>query len=207
MPLSMSSSGILEKNKLTSDEVWVILLEFYYEGSGYVRIAQNNEDVTWNGETWLAYPAFNLGDIEETKDGEIPQLNLTIYDVYRKLIPIIDDLGGGVGGTVTVYIVHGTSAKISSEAEFEYTLDIVGTSIQGNHTINLKLGGENLYSYRIPQDRYFKDHCRYKMFKGTYCGYSGGETVCSRTFVRCKEIGNQARFGGFPGVGRTGVMK
>ena len=207
MPLNMSSAGILEKNKLNSDVAWITLLKFEYDGYGSVRIAQNNENITWDGETWLAYPAFNLGDIEETKDGEVPQLNLTIYDVYRKLIPIIEDLDGGVGATVTIYIVHGSSATITSEAEFEHTLEIVGTTIHGNHTINLKLGGENLYNYRIPQDRYLKDHCRYKKFKGNFCGYSGGESECSRTFVRCKELNNQARFGGFPGVGRTGVMK
>jgi len=38
--------------------------------------------------------------------------------------------------------------------------------------------------------------CRYKVFKGDRCGYSGGETWCDRTYVRCQTLGNTANFGG-----------
>lgn len=39
--------------------------------------------------------------------------------------------------------------------------------------------------------------CRWKKFKGTECTYSGGETWCDRTYVRCTALGNTANFGGF----------
>lgn len=203
----MSSAGIADKNKLNSNEVWALLLKFDLDGYGSLRIAQNNEDITWNGETWLAYPAFTMDDIEETTDGEIPQLSLTIHDISRRIIPIIDDLDGGVGGILTIYIVHGTSSIMTSEAEFEHELEIVGASIHGSHVIKLRLGGENLYNYRVPQDRFLRS-CRYKPFPDDpRCGYVGAETVCNRTLTRCKELGNQSRFGGFPGIGREGIMR
>jgi len=39
--------------------------------------------------------------------------------------------------------------------------------------------------------------CRWKVFKGDECGYSGSETWCDRTYARCESLGNQANFGGF----------
>ena len=32
------------------------------------------------------------------------------------------------------------------------------------------------------------------------CGYAGAETTCNKTLTRCRALGNQLRFGGFPSV-------
>lgn len=39
--------------------------------------------------------------------------------------------------------------------------------------------------------------CRWKVFKGTECQYSGAETICDRSYARCSALGNTAHFGGF----------
>jgi len=39
--------------------------------------------------------------------------------------------------------------------------------------------------------------CRWKVFKGTECGYSGSGTWCDRTYTRCAALGNTDNFGGF----------
>lgn len=39
--------------------------------------------------------------------------------------------------------------------------------------------------------------CRWKVFTGSECGYSGAETWCDRTYARCTELSNTANFGGF----------
>ena len=39
--------------------------------------------------------------------------------------------------------------------------------------------------------------CRWKVFKGTECGYSGAETQCDRSYTRCTELSNTDNFGGF----------
>jgi len=62
------------------------------------------------------------------------------------------------------------------------------------------LGAENFFLSRFPLHAYSKNICRYEVFKGTACGYSGAETTCNRTFARCIELGNQERFGGQPGL-------
>jgi len=38
--------------------------------------------------------------------------------------------------------------------------------------------------------------CRWKVFKGTECGYSGSETWCDRSYARCEQLSNTDNFGG-----------
>jgi len=38
--------------------------------------------------------------------------------------------------------------------------------------------------------------CPYRIFKGTLCGYAGGDTTCDRSFADCTSKSNTARFGG-----------
>jgi len=39
--------------------------------------------------------------------------------------------------------------------------------------------------------------CRWKVFKGTECGYVGAETLCDRGYTRCDALSNTDNFGGF----------
>jgi hypothetical protein len=39
--------------------------------------------------------------------------------------------------------------------------------------------------------------CRWKVFKGTECAYSGDVSVCDRTYEQCLSYGNTANFGGY----------
>jgi len=205
MPLTISSDAISEKNKLASRDPWLLLLEIIYPAETPVRLVWNTENIVWDGETWQAFP-FELGDIEETKEAEIPALSLVIYDIERLLIPIIDAYDGGIGAEAWVRVVH--SAHLDNAVpEFEQQFEIVEAQIGYDFSVNLKLGAENLSNRRSPADRYLKGHCRYKVFKGPECGYDGSETECDWTFERCRELGNQARFGGFPGIGKIGYWR
>ena len=39
--------------------------------------------------------------------------------------------------------------------------------------------------------------CRWKVFKGTECQYSDGQTWCDRSYSRCEVLNNTIHFGGF----------
>jgi hypothetical protein len=39
--------------------------------------------------------------------------------------------------------------------------------------------------------------CRWKVFKGDECRYSGAAPGCDRTYARCTTLGNTLHFGGF----------
>lgn len=203
MPLSISTEVLKEKNKLSSSEPWILLLEFTYPGEDPVRLAWNTEDVTWDGFTWYAAP-FELGDQEESTDATVPTVDLRIIDISRKITPLLDQYDGAVGATVILRVVHNAHLDLLTP-EYEADFKVVDTSINHLNAITFKLGAENLSNYRSPPEVFLKKHCRYKEFKGNLCGYSGTATDCDRTWERCQELGNQKRFGGFPGIGRLGV--
>ncbi|MEW5725866.1 MAG: hypothetical protein AB1896_22335 [Thermodesulfobacteriota bacterium] len=70
--------------------------------------------------------------------------------------------------------------------------------------MSFAVGGENLARRRFPRGRLLKEVCD-KRFKGARCKYAGSAATCSHTLTRCRELGNSANFGGFPGVGGGGV--
>ena len=49
-----------------------------------------------------------------------------------------------------------------------------------------------------------KDYCPFK-FKGIECGYKGAASKCNKTLKRCRELGNNERFGGEPSIPQGGL--
>lgn len=64
----------------------------------------------------------------------------------------------------------------------------------------------DILSVIVPGRIFLKSHCQWLfaspsirgMGKGQECGYTGAETECNRTRGRCRELGNQKRFGAYP---------
>ena len=204
MPLTISTNATQEKNKITSSGSFILLLEVILDGTS-VYLCNNVENITWNNIEWLAAP-FSIGDITETKEAELPTIDLSIIDLERRLTPDLENYSGGVGVGVWLRIIN-TALLNETTALREDYFDILETSVDHMNRITFKLGVENLMNYRSPKNRFLKSHCRYKVFKGNQCGYTGSETSCDRTFTRCNELGNTARFGGFPGTGSGGIFK
>ena len=69
--------------------------------------------------------------------------------------------------------------------------------------IETSLGG---YEIQAPIMKY-RTTCQVRRFKDCRCGYTGEETSCDRTFDRCKELGNQENFRGFPQMYNELVIK
>lgn len=202
MPLDISTAATEDKNKLTSNVSWIDLLEFQYETEDPVRVCSYDTEVTWNSYTW-APVAFTKPEIEETKESTIPNVSISFYDITQEITPIIDQFDGAVGANVTLYTVLSTQLA-SSTPEIEESMILLSSTIDYRSIITFKLGAENLINQKCTPNRYLKNFCRYKEFKGTLCGYVGAETECNRSFSRCKELNNQARFGGQPAMGRLG---
>ncbi len=204
MPLDISTNAIIEKNKLTSMNVELLLLEITYKTELPVRVCLNNTQITWN--RYVYYPAiFDLTGMNETKDADIPQINLTFYDINRVFIPLLEQYKGCTGANVIIRIVD---SKYLSDTipKLEELMEITDSTVTDQAVVKISLGAENLLNLRIPRNRYLKNNCRFD-FKGSLCGYNGTAGSCNRTFARCKELLNQKRFGGFPSVGKKGFFK
>ena len=78
--LSISAVSRAEKNKLSTDSVFLILLEIQL--SSVVRLVYNNEDITWKGNTWQAFP-MKLGEASEESNGSDPNISVQVDNVAQ----------------------------------------------------------------------------------------------------------------------------
>jgi len=202
MAITLPSGIITEKNKLSSTGSWIILLELAFPSESTVYLAHNTEDVAWpdgdaSEETYQAFP-FELDDVEEDGKGGLPSFTIRVSNVGRALVSIIDQHAGAIGATATLRVVHSDHLDDTNPV-FSESYTIISCSIDLQWA-TFTLGAENPLRQRSPRQRYLMDHCRYKEFKGTLCGYADAESSCDRTLKQCEDYGNSARFGGFPSI-------
>jgi len=85
VPLPLSTTAILEKNKLATDSVFLVCLEIVIPGiSQTVRVVNNTEDIVWNGYTWSRIQ-FQLEDIRGNAAGEVPRVDLRLDNTQQVL--------------------------------------------------------------------------------------------------------------------------
>lgn len=205
--LNLSAAGILEKNKLTSAGVWLILLKLTLSDASIIRLARNTEDITWDGQTWQKFP-MEIDDVTREGQGEQSVLTIRVSNVTRTLMPYLEQYKGMVGNTVNLYIVHSENLA-NTTPEVDESFKVVSSSADAMW-VTFELSASNLLNRQFPDDRYLKNWCRFKFNypAGTsvLCGYSGSTYfTCNKTLADCRLRGNSARFGGFPGIPEGGI--
>lgn len=199
MPLTLPSELIAEKNKLYSSGAFIELLEVVLsEDSSTMRLANNNDDVVWNSNTWNKF-SFVPGDFEEADDDEAASVQIKVSNVGRVVQGWIEaaTTDNLIGDTVNYYLVH--SDNLDKGAAI--TMNFIIIEIECNEEWAVfTLGMENFFFRRFPLNIYRRNLCRYKVFKGTECLYAGADLTCDRTFKQCLGFGHQLRFGGQPGI-------
>ncbi len=192
----LSLAAILEKNKIASTGVWLILLEIQVTPEIVIRVVHNNENVSWNGSEWIGFP-FQIGDVFE--DGkELPKVSLKVSNITGVVQQYLEESNGGVGATVILRVVHSEHLdQTDPEIEETFAVQSVSADVQW---VTFNLSGDFTTNLRIPPNRYLKDFCPYK-FKGIKCGYAGtGFSSCNKTLADCRARDNSKRFGGEPAL-------
>lgn len=197
--LSLSAIAKREKNKLSTNSAFVILLDI--ELIETIRICYNTEDVVWNGNVYQAFP-FTLGEVSENTDNSDPNVELKVSNVTQALEPYIETSGGAIGTRVILRVVN-TEALDNTEAELEEFFSVTKTSVNAEE-ITFSLGNE--YSSRTtrPLNRYMKNNCPFK-YKGVRCGCTSSFARCGHTLADCRARNNSKRFGGYQGIDQKGV--
>ncbi len=206
--LSLSPVVKTEKNKLTSDSVFLAMLEINIPGvAETVRIVNNTEDITWNSILWQRFP-FEIQEVSESANAETAQFQIKVanvnnvigqyireYDVYLKT-------NGFAPLTLSLYIVNSKDLENTTPVLVQNLT--LSTQSVNQLEVTFTVSARDLYRARTPLNRMFPNLCRFK-FKGTKCLYSGEETTCDKTLARCRELDNSDRYGGFPTIGNKGV--
>lgn len=196
--LSISAITKAEKNKLSTDSAMLVLLEVRLRNTVY--ICYNNEDITWRGQLYQAFP-FKLGETSEESDGSDPNVQLQVSNASQGLQWYVEDSGGGVGTEVILRVVN--SKNLNGAADLEETYTVLDCKVD-EQWVTFTLGNDYSARTRRPLDRYMKNNCPFA-YKGVRCGYSGSKTTCAHTLADCRSHSNSTRFGGFPGIDQKGV--
>ncbi len=197
---SIPSVLIQEKNKLATPNPWIVLLDIVLDSTHKLYFCSNNEDITFSGQVYTAFP-FVLDATTENNKGEIPSVSLKVANVTQIIHAYLEDLDGAVGATVTIRVVN--AAYLSQNySELEMTFTVVSTSAD-SEWIEFTLGAPNPLRRRYPVYRFISGHCNWE-FKGLECDYSGSASECDRSWEQCEKIGNTKRFGGYRGLSEKG---
>lgn len=192
---TLPSVLVSEKNKLFTSTVWIVLLDITLDSTVY-RFCSNNEDVTFDGETYNSFP-FDLEPTSESGSGEIPTVTLRVSNVTQIIHAYLEQLNGAVGATVIIRVVN--SAYLSENySELEFNFSILSVSAN-DEWLTFTLGAENPLRRRFPPYRFIASHCHWD-FKSVECGYAGVATTCDRSYERCSALNNTERFGGYRGL-------
>lgn len=204
MPLPLSSTAIIEKNKLANpDSVFLAAMEITVPGlETPIRVVANTEDITWRGETWVAFP-FEIDEISESMT-EVPRVEVRVSNVSRQMELYLHEydryckLNGYDPVVCKIFVVNSLNlASSDPEVEHEFLLLQPRTNAQW---ATFTLGASNPWNRRYPQRRLLPS-CPWR-FKGTECQYAGAEGSCNKTLARCRELSNTSRFGGHYAAGR-----
>lgn len=202
--LTIPAALIAEKNALSNKDPFLLLCEIQLTGVITLRLVKNEANVSWDSQTWSAFP-FSIDDLGEPARGEVPKVNLRVSNISRAIQSYIEQYDGGIDSTVILRVVHADHLVGTEANTVMCRLDFTVTSCTANsREVVFGLGASNPWTRRVPKDRARKNFCRWK-FKSTQCGYAGAETTCDKSLTRCRVLANSARFGGFPGVGLTGL--
>ena len=195
--LELSQASIIEKNKISTNGVWLLALEAQIPDNT-LRLVNNTENVTLGGQEYTAFP-FTLEDI--TEDGkELPNVKLSVSNVTGTIQRYVET-NNGLGGCPVIIRVFQTN--IPDFAEVEEFFVITGVTCDAEW-VTFTLGTDFSFTRRFPPVRIMKDYCPFK-FKGLECGYKGSADKCNKTLARCRELGNNVRFGGEATIPQGGL--
>jgi phage-related protein len=197
MPLPLAAR--IEKNKTSTTSAMLWLLEVQLTIPIY--LVNNNENITWNGREWLAFP-FTIGNV--TDDGkESISAQIKISNITRSLGVVVSAAKGAGGTQVILRAVNSALLSDVTAIYIEETFQITKTQVDA-YWITFTIGIPKDLVKRFPARTVLKDFCPYR-FKDIECAYNGAATECNKTLARCRELNNSRRFGGEPGlVGNLG---
>jgi phage-related protein len=202
MTTSLSVASIIEKNRISSEVPWLIMLDIAVidpvtlANVETMYLVRNVDPVTYNGHTYTQ-AAF---DIElKARAGEQQSIQITIKDYTLAVQKKMQDYGGGVGFNVTIMVVN--AGNLSQAPEVIEYFQVTGAET-ANYVCSFTLGAENNITKTFPRRRQTKDYCQFR-YKGAECGYVGSMPTCDLSLEGpngCRAHGNVVHFGAFPGI-------
>jgi len=196
MPLSLPAELVLEKNKLYSSGAFIELLEIQMQSGQTMRIANNNENISWGGYSWSRF-RFEGGDQSEGDDGESKSVTVRVSNLAGTVQSEVDGVSNYLIGDAAIYRLVHADYPDKAPAIIGY-FDIMEVAADDEWMV-FELGVENFYLNAFPRNSYRRNVCRYQPHQTDVCGYAASNS-CDRSFSACITLGMTSVFGGQPGI-------
>ena len=200
MPSETSLSHIEERNKQYGGAAYVCMLEIGLPTGTTLRLARNNEDVSWEGETWQKFN-FELDDIDESTSAEARQLTIKVANATRAILRYVEELdvwrktNGNEPCSLRLLMIS-TGLAEAEGAVGEWFFEDRGISApKPGEFVFFKVGGESFLTRQVPRRTILRDFCGWE--SSDDCPYVA---TCARTLAACEANGRLEKFGGFPMV-------
>lgn len=178
-------------------------------GSVYVLDNETLQSLDYNGETYLGAPLV-YDEITKDDTSSVSKINIQLSNAGLAISGIIGQRGDVVTNAPAVLTLvfldlnNNTLLTEYKQVLFAGKCNNLKLDYEtATMDIETSLGG---YEIQAPIMKY-RTTCQVRRFKDCRCGYTGAETSCDRTFDRCKELGNEANFAGFPQMFNELVIK
>lgn len=187
----------VEKDEIIPRKLLKIEIE---GGSIYIMDNETLESLRYNGEDYIGAP-LSFGEIKKDDTSSVSKLNIQLSNVGLAISGIIGQRGDVITNApavlTLVFLDVNTHSLLPDYKQVLFAGNCNNLKLdyeEASMDIETSLGG---YEILAPVMKY-RTTCQVRRFKDCRCGYTGEETSCDRTFDRCKELGNQANFRGFP---------
>lgn len=188
--------------------LWKITVDITASATSVVYLTNQAETITLGSDVYQPYP-MTQGSIEQTNEGEVTTVTLTMSNVTRKLSTFIETGAGLANMPVTLSLAKRDDLASGAALVFDFT---VGNVTLTRASATLTLESPNFFQRVSPRDTVSRDRCRWR-FKGKECGYVGTLSTCDKSLPTCILRGDDERdsgltrnhpqrFGGFPGIER-----
>jgi len=173
-----------------------------------LRICDGDQELQWPlGDPGLTrwYPmGFSFTPVEQTAEGSLTQVDVSIDNTARMLMPWLHQANGLEGNPARLFLVYQNGLSIAYPAhEFDVSEWEVQQSSASDEAVSLRLAMPNWFEISSPTDRYIPKKCRHE-FGSDDCGYVinafSAFQRCSKLITACNDRALDMKARGLPPV-------
>jgi len=228
MAKDLTDQMIEAQARLHEAQAWIWLYEIEvpttpktrYRLTSYTEQLEFGADS--HGDPLVYYPApISHGVIQQTKEGDIPTITVTVGNINTEVGKVIDTHDGMRNSQARIMVVRADTLG-DPNAKIEWKMKVARVGIR-EETATFELRPVSIGSVVFPRWRYLSSSCRFS-FGDNLCGYQiptstdetvgGGFSTCPKTEDACTLRGDDEvarslarshplRFGGHPGISRS----
>lgn len=159
--------SMLQRKGLLQQPGCAYLLKLYIRDETEVLKYTNwDRSLMFNGELYEPAP-FTVGSFSQDKEGGTPEVNISVSNIDRVILPIIERYNAFRGCKCEIRTVFVDNLEYC-------VLDVFWiNSIQATeHVVTFSLSSRlSIFDVKIPHNYYFKEYCLW-IYKGTECAYT-----------------------------------